>query len=404
MVLALADPPIADLEPNDDVFAMRVLVVEDDPFTLTILNKRLVKGGYTVETATNGREALDCVARFKPHLILSDWMMPEMDGVELCTRVRELPDGPSVYFILLTAKDKNDDKVSALDTGADEYLVKPCDSAELMARLRAAERILRLRQQLASRNRELRQAMRRINQELQATSQIQRSLLPQELPTVEGYHFAVHYQPSTECSGDFYDLIPRPDGRLSVVIGDVSGHGTPAMVAMAMMHLLLQVEAPAAEDPARLLHLINNRMFQSLPTGQYCTMFFGILDPKTGELAYSSAGHNAPLHVCPGERTARFLPDCEGFPIKLVAPDLSYETHHHQLAPGQSLVLYTDGLPEAFNRGDEAYGYDRLRDVVETLGHNDPELIMDAMLMDMHLFAGDRPLDDDLSLLILSRE
>ena len=184
-------PPAATAPPTRP----RILVVEDDPFTLTILQKRLSHDGYEVITATNGREGLEYVASHHPAIIISDWMMPEMDGPELCAQVKRRPDGAHIYCILLSARDKNEDKILALDKGADEYLVKPIDGQELMARLRAAERVIGLQAELHHRNTELKRANARINKELQAISHIQRSLLPQRLPDVAGYRLAPIYHP-----------------------------------------------------------------------------------------------------------------------------------------------------------------------------------------------------------------
>ncbi len=330
--------------------------------------------------------------------------MPEMDGVELCARVREQPGGLEIYLIILTAKDKNEDKVSTLDTGADEYLVKPCDPDELKARLRAAERIIRLRQEISEKNIQLEGVMRRLNGELQASSQIQRNLLPQILPEVEGYRFAAHYQPSTECSGDFYEVLQRNDGRLGVIIGDISGHGTPVMVAMAMTHMLLHLEKDRASDPAAILYRLNNLLFEHLPTNQYCTVFYAILNPDTGEMTYSSAGHNPPYLLNRADGSGRFIDNCDGFPIKLFAPDLPYENHQLRLEPNQALILYTDGLSEAFNPQDEQFGPERIADCVGRNTEASPQRLINTMLMDMNEFCDGRPMEDDLSLLTLSRD
>lgn len=382
---------------------LRVLVVEDDPFTLTIMQKRLTMGGYNLATATNGREGLELVETFKPDLIISDWMMPEMDGREFCARVKGSPLGASIYFILLTAKDRYEDKVSALDTGADEYLVKPCDGRELMARLRAAERILRLQRELSQSNNRLQSALKRINAELEATSLIQRRLLPQALPEVPGYSFAAHYQPSTECSGDFYDLLLLKDGKLGIAIGDVSGHGTPAMVAMAVTHMLLHLEAEQAPDPATLLFNLNNKMFAHLPTDQYVTVFYGILDPVTGHFVYSSAGHNPPLLADYKTGQFDFLRGCEGFPIKLIAPNMAYDNHELDLAPSQHLVLYTDGLPEALNEQSLPFGSEGLVASIQQTEDRSPRGIMEKVLADLNQFMKGQQLEDDLSMLVISR-
>lgn len=383
--------------------SLRILVVEDDPFTLTILQKRLALGGYAVATATNGRQGLEKLEEFQPDLIISDWMMPEMDGCEFCSRVKNHPLGQTIYFILLTAKDKYEDKVSALDLGADEYLVKPCDSGELLARLRAAERILRLQRELSQSNNQLHLALKRINAELEAASRIQRRLLPQSLPEVPGYGFAAHYQPSTECGGDFYEVLALADGRLGIVIGDVSGHGTPAMVAMSVIHLLLHQEAALSTDPAGMLHQLNDKVYEFLPTDQYATMFYGILDPASGQLIYSSAGHNPPLKADPPKRQFDFLEGCEGFPIKLIGPNMEYKNQRTVLTPGQHLILYTDGLLEADNDQHQMFGSQRLIESISTVEGLAPQKILEKLLSDLNQYVKGQPLEDDLSLLILSR-
>lgn len=402
----LQDPTSPDTEAiaQDEASVLRVLIIEDDAFTLTILKKRLLQGGYEVRTATNGVEGWEVYEAFKPHLVLSDWMMPEMDGRELCRKIKQNPNGHPVYFILLTARDKHDDIVTALDTGADEYLVKPCEGTELMARMRAAERILRLQRELTHSNRHLQRAMKRINQELQASSEIQRSLLPQGLPQREGYAFAAHYQPSYECSGDFYDLLPLEDGRLCLTIGDVSGHGTPAMVAMAVTHTLLHQEIRRFSDPAGLLARINTLMFQRLPTGQYATMFVGVLEPETGRLIYSSAGHNPPLQVDHADRRATFLPNCEGFPIKLVDPEADYQNYECRIEPGQSLVMYTDGILDGVNPESDRFGAERLKQLLEEIPCQDPRQIIELMMTRLKLFMKGGDLADDLSILAVCRE
>lgn len=389
--------------PAEHPETLRVLLVEDDPFTLRILQKRVQAGGYQIETATNGREALEKVDLFNPQLIISDWMMPEMDGVELCSQVRKRQGGKSVYFILLTARDKNEDKVSAFDTGADEYLVKPCDGKELMARLRAADRLLRLQSELARSNGELQLAYRRINEEMQATSTIQRSMLPQTLPEVAGYGFAAHYQPSTECSGDFYDLLALEGGRLGIVIGDVSGHGAPAMVVMAMTRMLVHMEAARASDPAQLLYRVNNLLLENLPTGQYATMFYGVLDPATGHLIYSSAGHNPPVRVNRALGHAEYLKGCEGFPLKLVGSNMHYDNTEITLRPGEYLLLYTDGLVETFDENNDPYSPERLEALQVRLRHEEPQTLIQSILLELNNFRGRHPFDDDLSLLVVAR-
>lgn len=381
----------------------RVLVAEDDAVTLRILQKRLTVAGYTVLTARDGEEALAIFEEQAPSLILSDWMMPKIDGRELCSRIKATEAGRLCYFIILTARDKNEDIVEALDTGADEYLVKPCDAAELLARVRAGERVITLRAELCQANNELRNANKRINDEIQAVASIQRSLLPQALPERDDYRFEAHYRPSTECSGDFYDVLELPGGRLGLVMGDVSGHGGPAMVAMALARVLIRQTAETILDPAQFLARVNNEMFEHLPTEQYLTLFYAILTPETGELVYSSAGHNPPFLVS-GEGENINLPFCEGFPIKLIEPDLPYDNQTITLERGQTLLCYTDGLPEAFKANGEMLRISGVSQFLVDIGSTKAEKIVYGLITRLEHFIDEHPMADDLTLMAIERQ
>lgn len=380
----------------------RLLVVEDDEFTRMILEKRLTKNGYEVITASDGQQGWEMAQEIRPDVIISDWMMPRMDGHELCSKIKSDEDLRSIYFILLTAKDCKDDMVEGLDAGADEYLVKPCDSKELLARVRAGERVVNLQRSLEEKNAALEKAMERINRELKVTSEIQRALLPQKLPEIPGYEFGAYYRPSTECSGDYYDLIELGDQKFGMVMADVSGHGTPAMVAMALGRSLVHQLTLQARSPAELLGLTNKLMFHHLPTSQYMTMFYGICDPKTGVIQYSSAGHNPPLLIRADGR-AEFLTGCEGFPIKLISPDADYDDHEIQLQPGDKLLLYTDGIPEARNAAGELFESDRFTRAAEKAGAFGAEEALESIIDTLAEYTDGTPLEDDVTMLLIHR-
>lgn len=388
---------------DGSLYGSKVLIVEDDEMARRILERRLAKCGYTVETADNGKAGLEKAAAFLPDVILSDWMMPEMDGPEFCARIKSTPELATSFFILLTAKDSYEDKVAALDIGADEYLVKPCEASELMARVRAAERVVTLQRSLAEKNAALEAAMKRINHELEVTSQIQRALLPGSLLSVPGYEFASYYRPSTECSGDYYDLIELPGGKFGMIIADVSGHGTPAMVAMALVRSLVHLIAHQAESAASLLSQINRILFEHLPTRQFVTCFYAVCDIETGVVQYSSAGHNPPLLFNRKSGTTLFLPNCEGFPLKLVTPKAAYQNHTLQLEPGDLLLMYTDGIPETSNSTDDQFDDYRISRSALNAADPSPEGIIESIMTALVDFAQGCPLHDDVSMLLVGR-
>jgi phosphoserine phosphatase RsbU/P len=156
-------------------------------------------------------------------------------------------------------------------------------------------------------------------------------------------------------------------------------------------------------DPASLLFQMNNKMCAFLPTEQFVTVFYAILDPPTGRLIYSSAGHNPPLKADLDTHRCVFLTNCEGFPVKLLGPGMVYENHEIQLAPSQHLILYTDGLTEAFNENGDPFNSERMTQSIRHAATSTPQGLIDTLLHDLQLFVQDHPLDDDLSLFVISR-
>jgi len=381
-----------------------VLVVENDSFTREILHRRLKNAGYVVLTAENGVEALALVEEGMPDLILSDWIMPEMDGHELCRRIKETPGNTPTYYILLTSRDQQDDVVSALEAGADEYLIKPCDAKELLARVAAGIRIVGLQRELREANTRLNHALNQIDKELQVVADIQRALLPQDLPQVTGMRFAAYYRPSSLSGGDYYDVLPLRDGQLGIVIADVSGHGTPAMVAMALTRLLSHTHARDCSTPGEFLGTINRKLFEHLPTEQYVTMFYGILDPQTHVLRYSSAGQPAPLWWQAAKKTVTALENCQGFPLKLVQPDVTYDNWSVELATGDRLVLYTDGVTDCVNPEYDMFGSERLTESLLLLSRTSTGHSLDRLVEAMDEFSEGSPQMDDVTLLEILSE
>ncbi|OPZ21918.1 MAG: Phosphoserine phosphatase RsbU [candidate division BRC1 bacterium ADurb.BinA364] len=252
---------------------------------------------------------------------------------------------------------------------------------------------------MSAANLRLNEALRQIDNELRVVAGIQRALLPQALPHSDTLRFGVFYQPSTQCGGDYYDIYPLSPSVFGLVIADVSGHGAPAMVAMALVRLLFHSYASAAASPADLLGVLNNQLYRHLPTEQYATMFFGALDSATGLLTYSSAGQPPPLFCRAATGEIASLPNCEGFPLKLVMPDVEYQNHTLQMAPGDKLLLYTDGVNEMMDPEGELYGFERLCDSVGACMALPPQERIERIAEDLRTFARGYPQSDDVTML-----
>ncbi|MCI0441836.1 response regulator, partial [bacterium] len=207
----------------------RILIVDDTPANIQTLSGILKEKGYQLSVATNGKQALQVLEKVRPDLILLDVMMPEMDGFEACRQIKKSESLSDIPIIFLTAKTDTADIVSGFEIGAVDYVAKPFNPSELLARINTHLTIDQLRRSLAEKNEELARAQKR---EREMAYRVQSQLIPLQMPEIAGWEFAAHWQPAREVSGDFYDFI-RNKQCLGVVIADVSGKGMPAALLMA---------------------------------------------------------------------------------------------------------------------------------------------------------------------------
>jgi serine phosphatase RsbU (regulator of sigma subunit)/CHASE3 domain sensor protein len=249
--------------------------------------------------------------------------------------------------------------------------------------------------------------LKELDQELQAVGEIQRSLLPMQLPSIHGVEMAAAYQTSRRAGGDYYDFFRLPPERpgddrvrYGILIADVSGHGTPAAVLMAVTHSIAHGFAQPAQSPDAMLAFVNRRLCQGYitPNAAFVTAFYAIYNPRTRELIYSSAGHNPPRLRRAGASSFEALNDAQSLPLG-VEIDEPYETRRRTLGRGDTLVLYTDGITEARSRSDELFGTERLDEALMSSGKS-PSEILAATLAAVERFDGN-VVHDDRSILIL---
>ena len=247
-------------------------------------------------------------------------------------------------------------------------------------------------QQAEARDRE------RIEQELKVAQLIQQQFLPKHVPDLPSWHVAAFYRPARSVGGDFYDFIPLPDGRLTVVIGDVTDKGVPAALVMASTHALLRDAAPRLISPGEVLAHVNDLLCADIPAHMFVTCLALVLDPATGLLEFANAGHDVPYVRTEGgvaELRAR------GMPLGLM-PGMEYEEKTFQMRPGDSVLLHSDGLAEAHSADREMFGFPRVRALA---GRSAPgEALIDACLAELEAFSGPgHEQEDDITLVTLER-
>ncbi|HDQ41750.1 MAG TPA: response regulator [Desulfonatronum sp.] len=312
-----------------------VLIV-DDSKTVRRYLESFLRGRYLLMLAADGMEAVRCLREQGSEICLLDMNMPRMDGLEVIRHVRNTLRDNDLYILVLTADDSSEQKTTALNAGANDYLIKPVEEAELLARIGVAERQVRL-------TRSLRRAYAAIYQEIDQIAQLQRRLLPTASPLIPGIAVQSLYVPSSQASGDYFDYFTLPDGGLRVVMADVSGHGARAAFIMSMVRTMIRFTNGHGRDLARLFSLINDQLrFFVSDEGDFVTLFAADIHPGRGIMEFINAGHTPVMvvidHASP-QRLKATMPALGVFPI-------AFTTQSTQLGETSIVFLFTDGCYE----------------------------------------------------------
>lgn len=397
---------------------LRVLVVDDSKLQRRIVSASLKKWGFEVIEAENGLEALDICRGHHIDLVLSDWMMPGMDGLEFCKAFRALERDRYGYFILLTSKNEKNDVATGLDIGADDFLSKPVNSAELKARIRAGTRVLDMERRLLEQNEtvqnaldELQTVYNRIDRDLEEAEKFQQSLVPVRQKSLPGGAVSILFQSSSHVGGDLVGFFSFDKDRLGIYSIDVSGHGISSALLTARLAGHLSPHAKEANsafarnddgsfrlrDPSEVAARLNHRMCHEIETDHYFTFCYADIDLTSGEVRMVQAGHPHPAkYRADGE--VEFL-GTGGPPVGLI-PDVPFETVTFELTPGDRLLLYSDGVTECQNPRDELLDEGGLADILKRHAKGaGPELMAD-MLWEMTAFTENRPFGDDVSAIL----
>jgi serine phosphatase RsbU (regulator of sigma subunit) len=255
--------------------------------------------------------------------------------------------------------------------------------------------------QLVRQQQQQAQERERIEQELRVARLIQQTLLPKELPNLPGYQLAAYYQPAREVGGDFYDFFDLEDGRLGIVVGDVTDKGVPAALVMATTRTMLRASAQRLDSPGEVLKRVNDVMVDDIPPNMFVTCLYAILDPATGRLHYANAGHDLPYRRRASTSGAEEL-RATGMPLGLL-PGMGYEEKEIVLEKGESVLFYSDGLVEAHDPQREMFGFPRLQGLVGTHRSGGQEMVS-FLLSELARFTGDEwEQEDDITLVTLDR-
>ena len=379
--------------------AAKILVVDDEPRNVKILQIQLKARGYTVYTAADGLEALDVVEKEMPDLILLDINMPKMDGFEVVKQIRTDEATEFIPIVMITAlRDTRENRIKSIEAGADDFIEKPFDSLEVLARVRSLLRIKQYQDTLAKHN-------ARLEEELQMARSIQEILIPQNgVLELSGFRIASRCCPEMAVGGDFFDIWEVAPNRLGVFISDVMGHGvSAAFVTVFIKTVLAEFQQQIADNPGALLEILNTR-FNDLISSRlfmFATAFCGIIDLAKGELLCANAGHSFPFLYNAAQETYHTIGDKNTGNGLGIWQESVYETVRYPFDLSSKMFLYTDGVYEAKNPQGEEFTVERLQKLVSTCTEQSAAKLIANISEAIDAFTGTYPKEDDLTLIAI---
>ena len=378
----------------------KILVVDDEPdlepLILQRMRRNIRSGRYSFVFAGNGVEALDLLtADSAIDMVISDINMPQMDGLTLLEQIPKVD--PNIRSVIISAYGDMRNIRTAMNRGAFDFVTKPLDFEDLQITIeRTLSHMAEWKQALESRDK-----LVALQNELDVASKMQQSILPVSFPTTAEYEVYGNMVPARNVGGDFFDLVPLENGRIGLSVADVSDKGVPAALFMMSSRTLLKGSAIGMGAPGSVLGEVNTLLTENNDAMMFVTLVYAIYEPETGILTYANGGHCNPLVVHPdGSSTELAL---TGGVALGVMPGLDYREDNTTLNPGETLVLYTDGVSEAMNAAGEEFGVNRLRQLFASQPPTGARMATEAIMRAVSDFAGDTPQSDDVTCLVLRR-
>lgn len=399
--------------------ALHVLVVDDSSLQRRILSASLTRWGFRVTEAGGGQDALHLAQADPPDLVISDWMMPGMDGLDFCKAFRGLPREEYGYFILLTSKSEKEEVAMGLDCGADEFLTKPVNPAELRARINAGLRIIDMQRQLTEKNRlisstlmELQTLYDALDSDLVQAKKLQQSLVRERFRDFGSAKVSLLLRSSGHVGGDLVGYYPAGDTRLGLFAIDVCGHGISSALMTARLAGYLSSGAPEYNvaltrradgthgplPPAEVVETLNRLVLEELQTEHYFTLLLADLDLVSGRVVMVQAGHPHPM-VQRVDGRLEVLGQ-GGLPVGLIE-GAAFQEFDCILAPGDRLVILSDGVLECPDPANVQLGHDGVATILDELSALNGTAFLEALIWQMSDYAGGRDFPDDVSAISL---
>lgn len=383
----------------------KILVVDDEPdlqmLILQRFRKQIKNDEYEFLFAENGEEALNMLEEKENIcLVLSDINMPKMDGLTFLSETQKL-ENPMFKTIIVSAYGDMENIRTAMNRGAFDFVTKPIDFTDLNATIeKTLKEVGLIKDGMLNKK-----TLEAVQTDLETAARIQKKMLPQTFPPFpDRSEFSIYGEMHTakQVGGDFYDFYMLDEHRLGFVIGDVSGKGVPASLYMAVSRTMLKAIASQIDDPAMCLDTVNTMLIPESDLTTFVTVFFGIMDTRTGHVRYSNGGHNLP-YLVRSDGTVEEVENTAGLLLGKI-DFIEFETKEFTLAPGDKIMMFTDGVTEANNEDGEMYEEPRLEEFLKKRYKDATSTMVRALIVDVLKFAGKADQSDDITVLAVGYE
>lgn len=397
---------------------IRVAVIDDAKFMRKVLKDILEKEEFDVVEFESASKAITDIPKMGIDAVLVDYEMPDMDGLEFIDKfkpqVREIPT------VMLTTDTNVNVALKAIRMGAADFLNKPVKSDELIYIIKKIVKsnnlkkenqrlfleLKRREKELEKKNRQISKLYNDLEDELQMASEIQKKLMPETFPDMDGFKFAVKYLPSQDIGGDFYDMIQMSNGYYGVAFADVSGHGIPAALLSTMFKVYLMTYSEDIISPAETMELLNDVVVETFPEGKFISIFYLVIYPGDNKVRYCKAAQEPGVLVRKNGEIRELI--TSGQVLGLFSEEdfpgiLDFQDGEVELEPGDKIFLYTDGIVEALNKKEEFYGMERLKQLLLENKDAGAQELIDIVYGDLMDFIEGLPIHDDLTLLVIEK-
>lgn len=374
----------------------QILIIDDDPGIQILLKRTLVKQGYEVTVASDGEDGLAKAEKILPALVICDWLMPRMNGLEVCLRLKAMPALATTFFILLTSLDSVADKVKGLDAGADDFLCKPIEMYELQARVRAGLRLHQLSE-------DLKQQKQLLESELAEAADYVCSILPEPV-SKGGVNIDVRFIPSRQLGGDSFDFFWLDEDHLVIYLLDVAGHGLrAALPSLSVINLMRSCGLPDVDyyQPSQVLHGLNQVFQMTDRNDKYFTIWYGVYQYSQRKLVYASAGH-PPAILISTDAHAKSIKEVQrlktrGFPIGMFT-EAKYINQSCFVPQWSSLFIFSDGVYEINQSDGSVWSLDAFIEQLQDC-QKSHQKELDKILQRVQMVNPNTYFDDDFSLI-----